>query len=44
MVVPDLDEATHFLENAFGAEVIYQSISKSDPPLEGREIEAHTSK
>ena len=43
VVVPDLDEATRFLEAAFGAQVIYQSISRSDPPLEGKEIEGHTS-
>ena len=43
VVVPDLDAATRFLEDALGAKVIYQSISKSDPPLEGKEIEAHTS-
>ena len=43
VVVPDLDRATKFLEEAFGAQVIYQSLSMSDPPLEGNDIETQTS-
>ena len=43
VVVPNLEQATKFLQEALGAQVIYQSISKSDRPLEGEEIETQTS-
>lgn len=38
--VPDIDAATAFLQNAFGAEVIYESYSKELPPLELDKTEA----
>lgn len=41
--VPDLETATTFLIEAFGAEVIYQSIGKGDPLMAGPEIEHNTS-
>jgi catechol 2,3-dioxygenase-like lactoylglutathione lyase family enzyme len=31
--VPDIDSATTFLQQAFGAKVIYESYSKQQPPL-----------
>jgi catechol 2,3-dioxygenase-like lactoylglutathione lyase family enzyme len=33
--VPDLEAATQFLEQAFGAQVIYDSHPKTSPPLAG---------
>jgi catechol 2,3-dioxygenase-like lactoylglutathione lyase family enzyme len=32
--VPDIDTATVFLQQAFGAEIIYESYNKQQPPLE----------
>ncbi|TRW27130.1 VOC family protein [Flavobacterium zepuense] len=40
--VPDIDTATVFLQHAFEAEVIYESYSKEQPPLEVEGIEATT--
>jgi catechol 2,3-dioxygenase-like lactoylglutathione lyase family enzyme len=37
--VPDLEAATQFLEQAFGAEVIYDSHPKTSPPQAGACIE-----
>jgi catechol 2,3-dioxygenase-like lactoylglutathione lyase family enzyme len=37
--VPDIDSATTFLKEAFGAEVIYESYSKTLPPLDLTGIE-----
>jgi catechol 2,3-dioxygenase-like lactoylglutathione lyase family enzyme len=37
--VPDIDSATIFLQQAFGVEVIYESYSKMQPPLELTGIE-----
>jgi catechol 2,3-dioxygenase-like lactoylglutathione lyase family enzyme len=37
--VPDIHSATTFLQQAFGAEVIYESYSKTQPPLELTGIE-----
>lgn len=39
ITVPDIDTATQFLIAAFGAEVIYESLSRADPPIEGPETE-----
>jgi catechol 2,3-dioxygenase-like lactoylglutathione lyase family enzyme len=36
---PDIEAATFFLQQAFGAEVIYESYSKQQPPLELAGIE-----
>lgn len=35
LTVPDLDAATRFLAGAFGAETIYDSHLRSDPPQQG---------
>jgi catechol 2,3-dioxygenase-like lactoylglutathione lyase family enzyme len=37
--VPDIDVATIFLQKAFGAQVIYESYSKQQPPLDLAGIE-----
>jgi catechol 2,3-dioxygenase-like lactoylglutathione lyase family enzyme len=39
ITVADLEAATRFFQDAFGAEVIYDSIAKDDPSLEGEEPE-----
>lgn len=39
ITVPDIDAATKFLVEALGAEVIYDSYAKSDPPQEGADVE-----
>jgi catechol 2,3-dioxygenase-like lactoylglutathione lyase family enzyme len=39
ITVPDIDAATKFLTEALGAEVIYDSYPKSDPPQEGADVE-----
>ncbi|MET3980285.1 catechol 2,3-dioxygenase-like lactoylglutathione lyase family enzyme [Mucilaginibacter sp. UYP25] len=38
--VPEIDFATKFLQEAFGAEVIYESYSKQQPPLNLSGIES----
>ncbi|WCT13274.1 nuclear transport factor 2 family protein [Mucilaginibacter jinjuensis] len=38
--VPDIDAATVFLQKAFGAEVVYESYSKKQSPLEFEGVEA----
>ena len=35
ITVSDIDEATRFFEEAFGAEVIYDSVSRSDDDVKG---------
>ncbi|RXH56367.1 VOC family protein [Granulicella sibirica] len=35
ITVPDIEAATTFLEGAFGAEVIYQTLTKEDKPQQG---------
>ncbi|SOD99197.1 VOC family protein [Spirosoma fluviale] len=39
ITVPDIEAATQFLIAAFGAEVIYESLSRVDPPIEGSKPE-----
>lgn len=39
ITVPDIDEATRFFEDAFDAELIYESKTLSDEPEEGEETE-----
>ena len=39
ITVPDIEAATQFLIAAFGAEVIYESLSRADPPIEGAKPE-----
>ncbi|SOC56510.1 Catechol 2,3-dioxygenase [Chromohalobacter canadensis] len=39
ITVQDLDAATRFFESAFGAQVIYDSVAKEDPSMEGEEPE-----
>ncbi|TIC86656.1 VOC family protein [Nocardioides sp. GY 10127] len=39
MTVPDLDEATRFLREAFGARVAYDGLTADDDPREGPEVE-----
>ena len=40
--VPDIDAATLFLQDAFGAEVMYESYSKEKPPLVVEDADATT--
>ena len=40
ITVPDLEAASRFLVEAFGAEVAYTNHTKSDPPETGAEAEA----
>lgn len=35
ITVQNLEEATRFFESAFGAQVIYDSVAKEDPSMEG---------
>jgi len=37
ITVSDIDEATRFFSEAFGAEVIYDSVSPSDYDVKGEE-------
>lgn len=39
ITVPDIDAATQFLIAALGAEVLYESVSRVDPPIGGPETE-----
>lgn len=39
ITVPDIEAAAKFLEEAFGATPIYDTITPSDPPMKGRESE-----
>lgn len=39
ITVPDIDAATKFLVEALGAEMIYESYAKSNPPQEGADVE-----
>ena len=39
ITVSDIDEATRFFSDAFGAEVIYDSVSPSDDDVKGEETE-----
>ena len=40
ITVPDLDAASRFLEQAFGAKQLFDNIARSDPPFEGEPAEA----
>ena len=35
MTVPDIDAATTFFDQAFGATLVYEGLSRSDPPMGG---------
>ena len=35
MTVPDLEAATRFFEQAFDARVLYDNITRADPPFPG---------
>ncbi|MBR0902688.1 VOC family protein [Bradyrhizobium liaoningense] len=39
ITVPDIEAAKSFLVEAFGAQVIYQSFGRQDPPRQGQEFE-----
>ncbi len=39
LTVPDIEEATAFLRDAFGARVAYDGLTRQDPPREGAETE-----
>ena len=39
ITVPDMEEATKFFRNAFGAELAYNNLKPSDPPQEGPKAE-----
>ena len=38
MTVPDIDPATTFFEQAFGAELVYDGLKRTDAPLGGSEM------
>lgn len=40
VTVPDIEEATRFLADAFGARTAYDGLLRSDPPRSGAEVEA----
>lgn len=40
ITVPDLDEATRFLVDAFDAFVLYNTLTEEDPPQQGPEAQA----
>lgn len=40
ITVPDIEAATRFLERAFGAEVVYESLRREESPQRGEEIES----
>lgn len=42
ITVSDIDEATRFFSDAFGAEVIYDSVSPSDDDVKGEETEKYS--
>ena len=42
ITVPDIEAATKFLVEGLGAEVIYESVRYTDPPIEGPDLENHT--
>ena len=42
ITVTDIDAATTFLVEAFGAQVIYQALGKEDKPEGGSALEANT--
>lgn len=39
VTVPDMEEATKFFKNAFGAELAYDNLKPSEPPQEGTKAE-----
>ncbi|RFD67371.1 VOC family protein [Staphylococcus pasteuri] len=39
LTVPNIDEATKFLKNAFGAKVAYDGLTYDDEPRKGKEVE-----
>ncbi|PAF28936.1 VOC family protein [Paenibacillus sp. 7516] len=39
ITVPDVEQATVFLQQAFGARLVYDNITPQDPPQEGPEAE-----
>ena len=39
ITIPDIEQAAKFLEEAFGATAIYDTIIPSDPPMKGKESE-----
>jgi catechol 2,3-dioxygenase-like lactoylglutathione lyase family enzyme len=39
LTVPNIDEATRFFKEAFGAKVAYDGLSYDDEPREGAEVE-----
>lgn len=39
ITVPDIEAATSFFERAFGAELVYEGLSKSDTPMGGSKLE-----
>ena len=39
ITVPDVEQATVFLHQAFGARMVYDNITPQDPPQEGPEAE-----
>lgn len=42
VTVSDIESATRFFIEAFGAEAIYQSLARTDPPEEGEALETNT--
>lgn len=40
ITVPDIESATRYFVEALGAEVLYDVLKRSEPPLEGREVES----
>lgn len=39
MAVPDMDEATKFFKEAFGAKIAYDGLTLADEPREGETVE-----
>ncbi len=39
MTVPDMDEATKFFKEAFGAKIAYDGLTLADEPREGETVE-----
>ena len=39
LTVPNIEEATEFFKNAFGAKIAYDGLSYDDDPRQGEEVE-----
>ncbi|WCM61983.1 VOC family protein [Paenibacillus sp. LX16] len=39
ITVPDVEQATTFLQDAFGADICYDALNKQQPPQEGKQAE-----